>query len=204
MVLYLLDKLVARLIALGEDDSRLDDLSPVGMRQSGNCALEHGRMLHQRALNLERTDAVAGALDNIVVSADEPIVAVAVTPCGVAGVIIAELEALLHRGVVFPVVAEKSGRMTPVDPDADRTDHTVFALLAVFVEKSYIIAGRGLAHGAGLYLDPRIVCEQDGGFTLTEALIYSHARQSLYLMENLGVERLAREAGVLNIAEIVF
>ena len=103
-------------------------------------------MLHQRALDLERTDAVAGALDNIVVSADEPIVAVAVAPCGVAGVIISELEALLHRGIVFPVVAEESGRMTLIDPDADRTDHTVLALLAVFVEKSDIIAGCGLAH----------------------------------------------------------
>lgn len=146
MVLYLLDKLVARLIALGEDNGRLDDLSSVGMRQSGDCALEHGRMLHQRTFDLERSDAVAGALDNIVVSADEPIVAVAVAPCGVAGVIIAELEALLHRGVVFPVVPKKSGRMTLIDPDADRTDHTVLALLAVFVEKSDIIAGCGLAH----------------------------------------------------------
>ena len=146
MVLYLLDKLVARLIAHGEDNCRLDDLASVRMRQSGDCALEHGRMLHQRTFDLERSDAVAGALDNIVVSADVPVVAVAVAPCGVAGVIISELESLLHRGIVFPVVAEKSGRMTLIDPDADRTDHTVLALLAVFVEQSDIIAGCGLAH----------------------------------------------------------
>ena len=87
VVLYLLDKLFARLIALCEHDGRLDDLTSVGVRQSGDGALEHRRMLHQRTLDLKRAYAVAGALDNVVVSADEPIVAVAVAPCGVAGMI---------------------------------------------------------------------------------------------------------------------
>ena len=39
VVLYLLDKLFARLIALCEHDGRLDDLTSVGVRQSGDGAI---------------------------------------------------------------------------------------------------------------------------------------------------------------------
>ena len=42
--------------------------------------LGHRRMLHQRALDLERADQVAGRLDHVVGAADEPEVAVGIAP----------------------------------------------------------------------------------------------------------------------------
>ena len=76
-----------RLVALREDDRRLDDLAAQLVGHAGDGALEHRRVLHQRALDLERADAVAGALDHVVGAAHEPVVAVLVAPGHVAGVV---------------------------------------------------------------------------------------------------------------------
>ena len=66
----------------------------VGSGNADHAGLGDGRMLHQRALHLERADQMAGALDDVVRPADEPVVALVVAHREVAGEIPAADEAL--------------------------------------------------------------------------------------------------------------
>ena len=59
------------------DDERLDELPGDRIGLADHARLGHGRVLHQRALDLERPDEVAGRLDDVVAPPDEPEVAVA-------------------------------------------------------------------------------------------------------------------------------
>ena len=68
-----------------QHDERLDDVAAVGIGRSDDRRLEHRRMLEQRALDLERSDAVGARRDHVVGAADEPKVAVVVELRAVAG-----------------------------------------------------------------------------------------------------------------------
>ena len=63
------------------------------------------RVLHQRALDLERADQVPGRLDDVVAAADEPEPAVGVAPGQVAGEVPAAGEGLAVAGLVVEVAA---------------------------------------------------------------------------------------------------
>ena len=58
-----------------------------------HAGLGDGGVLHERALDLERADEMAGRLDDVVTPADEPHVAVLVAPCEVAREVPPALEA---------------------------------------------------------------------------------------------------------------
>jgi hypothetical protein len=53
-------------------DERLDDLPGDRVGYADHSILDHGRVLHQHALDLERPDQVAGRLDHVVGPPDEP------------------------------------------------------------------------------------------------------------------------------------
>ena len=80
MVLQLLGQLRAGSIALCQDDGCLYYLSTDGIRCGSDGAFYNCRMLDQSTFNLKGSDPVAGALDDIIVSANEPVVAVGITP----------------------------------------------------------------------------------------------------------------------------
>ena len=54
-------QLLARLVARLQRDERLDHLARHRIGLADHAGLGHGRVLHQRALHLERADQVAGA-----------------------------------------------------------------------------------------------------------------------------------------------
>ena len=58
--LELLLQFVGGLVAVPEDDRRLDELSPDGVRDTGDRALEDRGVLQEHALDLEGTDPVTG------------------------------------------------------------------------------------------------------------------------------------------------
>ena len=87
-------QLVARLVAVLQRDERLDHLAGHRVGLADHAGLGDGRVLHQRALDLERADQVAGGLDHVVGAADEPEVAVGVAPGEVAGEVPAAGEAV--------------------------------------------------------------------------------------------------------------
>ena len=78
-------QLVTRLKAGLERDERFDDLHGDRIGFADHAGLRDGRMFHQAALHLERTDQVAGGLDDVVFATDEPKVAVGVAFRQVAG-----------------------------------------------------------------------------------------------------------------------
>ena len=66
-------------------------------------------MHHQHALYLERPYAVAAGLDNVVVAADVPVIAVLVAVRGVAGVVHSVVPRFVSQLLAVVVSAEKSG-----------------------------------------------------------------------------------------------
>ena len=80
VVLQLFFELLARLIAAGEDDGHPDHLAAHRVGGGGDGAFEDARILQKGAFHLKGSDAVTRALDDVVVAADEPIVAVGVLP----------------------------------------------------------------------------------------------------------------------------
>ncbi len=89
-----------------ERDERLDHLADHRVGLADDAGLGHRRVLHQRALDLERADQVAGRLDHVVGAADEPEVAVGVAPREVAGQVPAAGEALAVALLLVQVAAE--------------------------------------------------------------------------------------------------
>ena len=73
----------------------LDHLAGGWFGNADHARLSDGLVLHQCALDLERPDQMAGALDDVIGAADEPIIALAVAHREVAGEIPAADEALL-------------------------------------------------------------------------------------------------------------
>ena len=106
VVLQFLGQLRTGGIALCQNNGCLDNLSTDGIRCSGDGTLNDCRMLDEGTFYLERADAVAGALDNIVIASYEPIVAVLVTFEHIVGAVAAAAQNLLcHFGVL--VVSHK-------------------------------------------------------------------------------------------------
>src|SRR5262249_26173917 len=65
-------EMVARLVAVGEHDERLDDGAAQLVRRGDDGSLLDGGMLEADGLDLERADPVAGRDDHVVGTADVP------------------------------------------------------------------------------------------------------------------------------------
>jgi hypothetical protein len=76
---------VARLRAVGQHDERLDHGAGDRIGLADHARLRDRRVLEQHALDLERSDEMAGGLDHVVAAPDEPVVALGVAPDEVAG-----------------------------------------------------------------------------------------------------------------------
>ena len=87
VILDLLLHLFRTLDAGNQNDAGLDDLAADLVGRGADTAFQDIRQLHDGALDLERPDAVAGGLDDVVGAANIPVVAVLIPPCHIAGVI---------------------------------------------------------------------------------------------------------------------
>ena len=76
---------LGRLKAGLQRDERLDDLARHRVGLADHAGLGDRRMFHQRAFHLERADQMAGALDDVIGAADEPVIAVRVAHREIAG-----------------------------------------------------------------------------------------------------------------------
>ena len=200
VVLQLARELVGGRVALGQDDGRLDHVAAdaLGVGCGGDGALDDRGMRDQRALDLEGADAVARALDHVVVAAHEAVVAVAVAPGHVVQVVVVAADRLGRLVRVVAIAHEESGRVGALElRDADRALLAVLHLASVVVEQLDVAERVGLAHGAGMRLDPGEVGDQHRALALAEALADALAREPLPADGDVGVERLAgrREVG---------
>ena len=156
MLLQLLDEVVASLVLplLAQDDGSLDYHASDVVRYTGDGALHDGGMGHQRRLHLERTDAVAGALDDVVDTALEPVVAVFVAPSHIACMIDAVVPGLTGQlGVTIVFLEEPDGLLVAY------TNHnlallTILAAGAVSTQQVDVVLGIGDTHRARLRRHP--------------------------------------------------
>ncbi len=97
-------------IALLQRDEATDGLAGYLMRLAHYCGFRHGRMFHQGRLDLHGAKTVAGNVHDVVDAAENPVVAVLVTPGSVTGEVCA--------GDARPVLIPIALRVSP-----DRAEH---------------------------------------------------------------------------------
>jgi len=117
------------------------------IRHARDRALAYGVVLEEHALHLERADAVAAALDDVVVATHVPVVAVFVRPRGITRVV----PAVVHRlggALLVAEVLEQDAVGARVDLHDDLTRGARRALGAGFVLDLHAEVRRGLAHRA--------------------------------------------------------
>jgi hypothetical protein len=102
-------------------DEGLDRLAALGIGHANHGAGGHARHFHHRGLDLGRTDAVAGGLDEIIGAALEMDPAFRVAATHVAGAAPLAGELLPHRGRVVPAFAHHHRIVAPHRNLAGRT-----------------------------------------------------------------------------------
>ena len=174
---------------------RLDHLAGGRIGNADHAGLGDGRMLHQRAFHFERTDEMAGALDDVVGAADEPIVALAVPHREIAGEIPAADEtfaiALLfievgahHRRPARPQRELAHGHRLGDFADARRpsTRSTMPA----------VDARQRPAHRARLHVHRQVIGDHDAaGLGLPPVVVERLAERLTAPHHGFGIERLA-------------
>ena len=160
-------------------------------------------MRHQGALHLKRTDTVAGALDHIVDSAFEPIVAVFIAPRHIAGMIDAVVPGLTGQLLVTVVFLEEADGLTVTDAHHNLTLLTIFATGTVGTQQVDVILGVGHTHTAGLRLHPGEGAEGHGGLRLSKAFHHLDTGLLVELIEHSGVQGLTGCGAILQRREVV-
>ena len=203
MVLQFLFQLLAGAVPGGQDNGGLDHLAPDGVGGRRNGAFHYRRMLQEGAFHLKGPDAVAGALDDVVVAADEPVIPVGIPPGHVAGVVIRAAQLFLGHSLVFEIAGKQPHRRVVGHVhDSDGAFLAVRAGVAVLVNELDVVKGGGLAGGAGNRLEPLEIGQHNRRFALSEAFAESQAGQFIPLAENLRIQRLAGDAAVLDAGQV--
>ncbi len=199
IVLQLLGETLGGLVSLFQDDGSLHHLAPHGVRRAGDGALMDCRVGEKHRFNLEGADAVGGTLDNVIVAADEPIIAILVHPHHVSGVVDVVFVFCRNQPVPHPVAPEQALRVVFI-----QTAHHQFSLIAgsngtaVLPHQGDVVEGAGLSHGAGPGLEPAEVCHQHAPLRLAIALVDGEAGDFRKLPCKLRGEGLPSGAAVGN------
>ena len=127
-----------------------------GSGTSGDRALQHGLVLDERAFHLERANAVARALDHVIRPADEPEVAVFVTPGNVAGVVEPVMPRPPCQLGVFVVPVEHSRGQVCLRAHHDLSPFPDVARRAFVIHQLDLVTRGRHAHGARLGRHPGI------------------------------------------------
>ena len=170
-----------------QHDERLRHGEPHRIGAGDDCGLRHSIVLEQRALDLERADAIVAALEDIVATADEVHVSVGIAPRFVAGAV----EARSHREVGPRGVVDVPVHQ-PERPRRQAKRQLAFVALAPFgVEHHDVVAGKRLAHRAGLHRQAGSVAYQGGRFGLAVSVANRDAPGPLDGLDHFRVQRFA-------------
>ena len=200
--LQLAGQLVRALETIRQHDRRLDGKAANRVGHTGDGAFTHRCVLKQLAFDLERPDAVAGRLDDVVVSANVPEVTVLVDPCGVAGVIPAVVNRV-RRLFRVAVVFHHDARGARLHADADLARLAGVAARTVVALNLDVVERHGLAHRAGTRRRVLEVGDGERRLRLAEALVDREPRVLFPEVEQIGVERLACRRRVLKRREVI-
>src|SRR5262249_9766684 len=115
MFLQVFLQFYGRLVPLSQYHERFDDLTSYRIRLADHGGFDHSGMFDQSAFDFERANAIRGALDDVIGSADEPVVTIPIPGCPVACQIpVAAEPAFVLLGIV-PILLEQPERPGRVD-----------------------------------------------------------------------------------------
>src|ERR1700751_269886 len=123
-------------------------------------------MLHQGTLQFERTDAVIGALEDVVAAAYKEEVAIFVDERLIAGVI----EPVSHGGLAEVGIVHVSNHQPGRARLQSDGDLALIPLAVLQIDSGNSISGKRAAHTACLNLLPRRIADHGGGFGLAVAV----------------------------------
>ena len=205
MLLQLLGQFFRRCIALGKHDRRLDDLSADRIRDTCDGTLNDCVVSNQGRLDLERSDTVAGALDDVVISSDKAVIARTVAPEDVAGIVADAAQLLFRHHRILVVACEKAyRRMMLYIHHSEGAFFTVLTDLSVRIEQLNVEQRVRLSCGALDRLEPLAaeIGNEDRAFCLTESLIDLVAGQLFPALNDFRVERFACCRAVVQRGEV--
>ena len=204
VLLDFLFQFIRTLRTLYKNDRSLYDLTSYGIGSSAYAAFQNIGEFHDNAFDLERPDTIARRLDNVVNSADIPVIAVLVFPCGIARMVDVVVPCFFGLFVVVVVTEEKSGRRIFISADNDLARFAGFNGISVGIDYIYIVLNIWLAHRAGTSRHAHEIADNKGSFGLTKSLHKLHARSFEELIVNFGIKRFACNSRIFYAAEIVF
>ena len=166
--LELADQLVARLVAVSQNDERSGDLAADLVWHAHHRAHRHGGMTHERCLDLPGADAIAHRVDHVVLATPEPQVSVVVLDSEISGEQPAVV-VLVRSGLGTVPVLEHHHRIGGSHGDLALDAHDRFD---VGVQYPHVMAGHGPAHRSGAdRKERRTVPHHEVGFGLPVALV---------------------------------
>src|SRR5881296_3762624 len=174
-----------------EHHERLDDLAAERVGLADDGGLGDRGVLDQGGFDLERPDAIRGAVDYVVGAAHEPEVAVAVHRRAVAGDVPVAAMARRRRLGIAPVLLEHPDWTDRPHADGEITFRAARDFMAVVVDDGELVTGGGRAHGAG---PPRRRRERRGeehGLGLAVAFVDVVPRTLTPRLDDLRVHGLA-------------
>ena len=185
------ERSASRLVAGLELDDRFHDLADDRVGQTDHGGLQHGRMQVQRALDLERTDQMAGRLDDVVAAADEPEIAARIAPRLVAGEVPAVREALAIALLVVEVALNidgQSGR-SAISPSssAEQLDRAVLPA----PRDGDLDARHCQPHRAGPDRGEEVGDHDRAGLGLPPGVVHRQTERIDAPRDRLGIQRLA-------------
>ncbi len=145
-------------------------------------------MLDEHALELERTQSVIRRFEHVIRAAHKGKVAVVVSRCDVAGVIIAVSHRVRRLRVIIRISVGEADR--PIGEA--QTDFTFIRRHVPFgIEQYDVIAGKRPAHRSGLHRLTRRVADLGGRLSLAVTVSDRQPPCFLHLSNHFRIERLA-------------
>ncbi len=160
-------------------------------------------MGHQRTLHLEGADAVAAGFDYIVDAPFEPIVAVLVAPCHIAGMVDAVVPGLAGFLFVTVVAFEQANGLLVAYTNHYFSFLTILTWRTVGTQQVNVVLGVGDAHRTGFGFHPGEGAQCHGSLRLAETFHHADACFFKEFVEDCGVQRLAGSAAVLQCRKVV-
>src|SRR5438034_6572354 len=172
------------------NDISFDDLAAHLVGTGDDCRFRNRRMLLEGALDLERANAVARAVDHIVGAAHKPEVAVLVFVGTVAGDIPVAANAGRAGIGITPILPEHPGWALRLHTHCDIALFVRRQLNAFVIDHSHLEAWKWLAHRTRLHLYRWKITAEQHGLGLAIAITDGHARFLFPHLDHFGVKRL--------------
>ena len=204
VILDLFFEFVGALNALNKNDAGFYDLSANFIGSSANSAFKNIGELHNNVFDFERSDTIAGRLDNVVRSADIPEITVLITPGNVAGVVHSVVPGGVGFFLIFVITEEKSAGDGFVGPYDNFAVFTGGNRISFAVNNINVITGGRSSHRTRLEKSAGKVSEGKGGFGLAETFRNAKSGCFFKLIENFRVKCFAGGGCVLNGGKVIF